>query len=145
MKKFLISNLFIILMITLTWPDMREGFFTGLSIALKCSVIYLICAVFIFPKGIAGIYKVLIFLHVPEKLRILILLTLRGIFIFRERFESALISLRLRAPDIKKSAKIKYFTYITGSVLLQAEKHSEKMERAIKCRGGFGGFNASRS
>ena len=145
MKKLFISNLFIILMITLTWPDMREGFFTGISIALKCSVIYLLCAVFIFPKGLAGIYKFLVFLHVPEKLRVLILLALRGIFIFKERFESALISLKLRAPDVKNFAKIKYFTYITGSVLLQAESHSEKMERAIKCRGGFKGFNAVRS
>ena len=31
---------------------------------------------------------------------------------------------------------------VTGSVLLQAAEHSEKMERAIKCRGGFKGFNS---
>ena len=132
-------------MITFTWPDIREGFLTGLSVAVNASVIYLLCAVFIFPKGLAGIYRFLIFLHIPEKLRILILLTLRGIFIFKERFEAALISLKLRAPDIKKTAKIKYFTYITGSVLLQAERRSEQMERAIKCRGGFKGFNAIRN
>ena len=145
MKKFLLSNLIVIITVTLTWPNMYEGFITGLSIALKCSVIYLFCAVFIFPKGLAGVYKALVFLHVPEKLKILILLTLRGIFILKERFESALISLRLRAPAQKNFAKLKSFTYITGSVLLQAADRSERMERAIKCRGGFAGFNSIRN
>ena len=145
MKKIFLANLIIIITTTLTWPDIHEGFFAGLSIALKASIIYLICAFFIFPKGFTGIYKALVFLHVPEKLRILILLTLRGIFILKERFESALISLKLRAPKQKNFAKIKSFTYITGSVLLQAADRSERMERAIKCRGGFGGFNSIRN
>ena len=86
MKKIIFTDLIIIITTTLTWPDIREGFFAGISIALKASIIYLFCAVFIFPKGFTGIYKALIFLHVPEKLRILILLTLRGIFILKERF-----------------------------------------------------------
>ncbi len=144
MKKFLLANLIVIATITLTYPDMQEGFFTGLSIALKGGVIYLIFALFVFPKGFAGIYKTLVLMHVPEKLRILILLTLRGIFILKERFESALISLKLRAPEQKNFAKLKSFTYVTGSVLLQAADRSERMERAVKCRGGFGGFNNSR-
>ena len=144
MKKFLLANLIVIATITLTYPDMQEGFFTGLSIALKGGVIYLIFALFVFPKGFAGIYKTLVLMHVPEKLRILILLTLRGIFILKERFESALISLKLRAPGQKNFAKLKSFTYVTGSVLLQAADRSERMERAVKCRGGFGGFNNSR-
>ncbi|MBR1486144.1 MAG: hypothetical protein IJ597_02685, partial [Synergistaceae bacterium] len=95
--------------------------------------------------GISGIYKALVFLHVPEKLRILILLTMRGIFILKERFESALISLKLRAPRQKNFAKLKSFTYVTGSVLLQAADRSERIERAIKCRGGFKGFNSIRN
>ena len=144
MKKFLLANLIVIATITLTYPDMQEGFFTGLSIALKGGVIYLIFALFVFPKGFAGIYKTLVLMHVPEKLRILMLLTLRGIFILKERFESALISLKLRAPEQKNFAKLKSFTYVTGSVLLQAADRSERMERAVKCRGGFGGFNNSR-
>ena len=142
MKKLFWANLIIIITTTLTWPDIHEGFFTGLSIALKCSVIYLFCAFFIFPKGISGIYKAMIFLKVPEKLRILILLTLRGIFILKERFEAALISLKLRAPKQKNFAKLKSFTHITGSILLQAANRSERIERAIKCRGGFKGFNS---
>ena len=145
MKKIFFANLIVIITTTLTWPDMNEGFLTGLSIALKCSVIYLICAVFIFPKGFTGIYKALVFLKVPEKLRILILLTLRGIFILKERFSSALISLKLRAPRQKNFAKLKSFTFVTGSVLLQAAERSERMERAIKCRGGFKGFNSIRN
>ena len=108
----------------------------GISIALRMNVIYIICAIFIFPLGVSGIYKILVFLHCPEKLRVLIILTLRGIYILRERFDAALISAKLRAPKLT----LKTFAYITGSVLLQSSRRSEKMLQAINSRGGFGGF-----
>ena len=136
-----IINLIVIISLALTWPNLYEGFFTGILIALRVNMIYIIFAALVLPMGFSGVYEVLLFLKVPEKLRILILLTLRGIFILKERFDAALISLKLRAPKMK----IKSFTYVTGSVLLQAANRSEKIERVIKCRGGFEGFNSVRS
>ena len=139
-----IINIIIIITIALTWPVLSEGIFTGFLIALRVNMIYIIFASLIFPMGFSGVYEVLLFLKVPDKLRILILLTFRAIYILKERFDAALISLMLRAPGMKNFAKLKAFTYITGSVLLQASKRSEKMEHAIKCRGGFEGFNSVR-
>ena len=57
-----------------------------------------------------------------------------------ERFSSALISLRLRAPNLHGLMKFRTFAYITASVLIQSSEHSERMMRAIQCRGGFKGF-----
>ena len=140
-----IINIIIIITLALTWPVLSEGILAGLLIDLRVNIIYIIFASLIFPMGFSGVYEVLLFLKVPEKLRILILLTFRGIYILKERFDAALISLMLRAPGLKNFAKLKAFTFITGSVLLQASNRSEKMERAIKCRGGFKGFNSVRS
>ena len=66
----------------------------------------------------------------------LIILTLRGIYILRERFDAALISLRLRSQGVK----LKTFAYVTGGVLLQGSERSELMLKAINSRGGFRGF-----
>ncbi|MBQ9419268.1 MAG: hypothetical protein IJU31_02705 [Synergistaceae bacterium] len=147
-KKFLSAllrlntiNIIAIITLALTWPDPRGGILTGLLIALRVNVIYIVLAAMVFPMGFAGLYQALVIFKVPEKLKILILLTLRGIFVLRERFNAALISLKLRAPKMK----IKSFTCVTGSVILQAAARAERMERAIKCRGGFGGFSSVRS
>lgn len=134
-------NLIMIMTLALTWPDFRGGIFTGLIITWRLNLIYIIFSGVIAKLGFTGIYAALVKFHVPEKLRILLLLTMRGIFIMNDRLDSALIALKLRAPEIKFITRFKTFGYITGNILLQSESRSEKMLQAIKCRGGFGGFN----
>ncbi|MBQ6773707.1 MAG: hypothetical protein IJP48_06540 [Synergistaceae bacterium] len=138
-------NLIMIITLALTWPDIREGFITGIIIALRVNMIYIIFAELIFTQSESKLYDSLVFLRVPEKLCILLLLTFRGINIMRERLDSALISLRLRAPDLGVMMRLKTFAYITASVLLQSASHSERMTRAIICRGGFDGFRQTDS
>ena len=138
--KLNIVNALMVITLALTWPVFREGLITGIIIALRVNMIYVVFASFVFQLGAAGIYKALVFLHIPEKLRVLMLLTLRGIYILQDRFDAALTSLRLRAPEIHGLLRFKTFAYITGSVLLQSSQRSEKMLQAIKSRGGFGGF-----
>ena len=94
----------------------------------------------IYPLGYAKIFAAMNSLNIPEKLRVLFLLTLRGIFILHERFSCALISLRLRAKNLHGLMKLRAFAYITCSVLLQSSERSERMLRAVQCRGGFSGF-----
>ena len=134
-------NLFMIMTLILTWPNLREGFIIAMLITWRLNLIYTIFAGVIARLGFAGIYAALVKYHVPEKLRVLLLLTMRGIFIMNDRFDSALIALKLRAPDMKFITRFKTFGYITGNILLQSESRSEKMLQAIKCRGGFEGFN----
>lgn len=138
-------NMIMIITLALTWPDIYSGFITGIIIALRVNMIYIIFATLIFTQSESKIYEQLEFLRVPEKLRILLLLTFRGINIMRERLDAALISLKLRAGDLSLIMRLKTFAYVTASVLLQSSTHSERMTRAITCRGGFGGFRQTDS
>ena len=138
-------NLVMIITLALTWPNLREGFITGIIIALRLNMIYIIFSCLVFSEGEAKIYESLVNLHVPEKLRVLFLLTFRGINIMRERLDSALVSLRLRAPELSLVMRFKTFAYVTASVLLQSSSRSERMARAIICRGGFEGFTQTES
>ena len=134
--KLNLFNLVMILTLALTWPSTREGLIAGMIIALRVNVIYVAFARFVFPLGVSGIYKALVTLRVPEKLRVLMILTLRGIYILRERFDASLISLKLRSPKVE----LKTFAYVTGGVLLQGSQRSERMLKGINLRRGFRGF-----
>ena len=136
LTKINFINIIMIITLTLTWPNYCDGFTKGMLIALRVNMIYIV-----FVEYAEGIYEALIYLRLPEKLRVLIILTLRGIFILRERFDTALISVKLRA----KKLNLKNFAYITGSVLLQSSQRSEKILQAINLRGGFNGFMRSKN
>ena len=138
--KLSVLNAVMIITLALTWPDITGGIMAGIIIALRVNMIYIVFSVMVYPLGTSGMHEALCALGIPEKLRILILLTLRGIYIMRERFETALISVRLRAPGLHGVMKFRVFAYIIGSVLLQSVERSEGMMKAVKCRGGFGGF-----
>lgn len=136
-------NLIMLFTLALTWPSFTEGLMIGMLITLRLNMIYIIFAFMIFPLGITRIYEALANLGIPEKLRVLIILTLRGIFILHDRLEAALISVKLRAPNLREIMKLKVFAYVIAGVLLQSSRRSEHMMLAVICRGGFGGFAQS--
>ncbi len=137
--KLNMMNLVMIITMALTWPDMSGGLLLGMLTALRVNMIYIVFAGIVFPLGMSAVYSV----RLPEKLRVMVILTVRGIFILRERLEKALISAKLRAPNVKGMMKLKVFAYVLGSVLVQSVSHSERMMLAIETRGGFGGFAVS--
>ena len=143
--KLNVFNLVMIITLALTWPEVWEGLKMGVIIALRVNMIYITFGGLVFTMTDSEIYESLTLLGLPEKLLVLMLLTLRGVNIMRERLESALLSLKLRAPELTGIMKLKTFGYITASVLLQSESRSERMSMAITCRGGFDGFNQSES
>ena len=134
--KINIMNLVMIITMALTWPNFSEGLIMGTVTALRVNMIYIVFSALVFPLGMSAVYS----LRLPKKLRVMIILTLRGIFILSERMEKALISVKLRAPNVKGMMKLKVFAYILGGVLLKGSAKSERMMSAIVCRGGFGGF-----
>ena len=136
-------NAVMILTLALTWPDFSGGLRVGVIVALRVNMICIAFGGMVLPLGTAGMYEALRALGVPEKLRVLVILTLRGIFTLRERFESAIISVRLRAPNLRGMMRLKVFAYMAGTILLQSLQHSENMTKAVKCRGGFAGFMQS--
>ena len=115
----------------------------GVIISLRVNMICVAFSAMVYPLGIGGMYEAVCFLRVPEKLRVMIILTLRGINILRERYESAIISVKLRAPNIRGVMRLKIFAAMMGNVLLQSLERSENMMKAVKCRGGFAGFMQS--
>ena len=141
LMKLNMINAIMIITMALTWPVFSEGIITGIITALRVNMIYIVFASLVFPLGMAKIYSAMYCL--PEKLRILIILTLRGIYILHDRLNTALISVRLRAPALNGMMKLKVIAYIFASVLLQASDKSERMIIAAECRGGFAGFSQS--
>ena len=135
-----VFNLVMILTLALTWPDFIDGLIMGVVIALRVNMILVTFGAMVYPLGASGMYEALSSLRVPMNLRVLLILTLRGVNILRESFETAIISVRLRAPKLHGVMRLKIFAYMTGTVLLQSFLRSENMMRAVKCRGGFGGF-----
>ena len=131
-----VINLIMLLTLALTWPEVREGFRVGLVIALRVNMIYIVFAALVFPQGLGAVYS----LPLPEKLRVLLLLTLRGIYILRDSLDMALISAELRAPEAGLVMRLKIFAYVLGSSLLRSSDRSERMMLAVESRGGFGGF-----
>lgn len=140
LAKINIANAAMILTLALTWPDFYGGLRMGMIIALRVNMIYIAFSAMLYPLGTMGIYEALCFMRIPEKLRVMIILTLRGINILRERYESAIISVRLRASNMRGVMRLKIFAFMLGNVLLQSLERSDNMMKAVKCRGGFGGF-----
>ena len=143
LAKLNLINAVMILTLALTWPDFYAGLIMGVIISLRVNMICAAFSAMIYPLGTERIYEALCVMRVPENLRVLLLLTLRGINILRERYESAIISVKLRAPNINGVMRLKIFACILGNVLLQSLERSENMMKAVKCRGGFGGFMQS--
>lgn len=141
--KINLINAVMILTLLLTWPEMKSGLIRGIIISLRVNMIYIVFSLKVYPLGVSGMYEALSALRVPEKLRVQILLTLRGIDILYERYETSIISVRQRAPEIGGILRLKIYAYILGNVLLQSLLRSEGIIRSVKCRGGFGGFNQS--
>ena len=127
-------NLVMIVTFALTWPDFRGGITAGIITALRVNIIYVVFA------GLGVGLGDVCGLPLPEKLRVLIILTARGIFIMRDSLDASLRSAKLRAPDAGLMARVKIFAYVMGNVLVRSSVRGERMAKAIKTRGGFGGF-----
>ena len=80
-------------------------------------------------------------LGLPEKLRLLLLLTQRGIFLLLDRLDTSLRAVHLRAPRLRGTLKLKIFAGVSASSLIQSAARSERMTLALRCRGGLGGFD----
>ena len=132
-------NVVMLLTLGLTWPVMSEGLIMGLLIAWRVNMIYTVFAALVFPMGMSAVYG----LPLPEKMRVLLILTLRGIHILHDSIDRAFLSVSLRAPNAGFMMRLKIFAYVLGASLLRSSDRSERMMLAVEIRGGFGGFMQS--
>ena len=132
-------NAVMLLTLALTWPVIREGVIMGLLIAWRVNMIYIVFATLVFPLGMSAVYG----LPLPEKMRVLVILTVRGIHILHDSLDRAFLSANLRAPNAGLMMRLKIFAYVLGASLLRSSDRSERMIIAVQARGGFGGFMQS--
>ena len=137
-----IAGLLMLVLMTLSFANFKSGFQAGLIMILKLNFISIIFLKFIAAMGIKKIHAALYYLRLNNKLRVLIILTLRGIFILVNRFVCALRAASLRARNIKGlRLRLKIFACVLASALVQSVKLSDRINIAINLRGGLGGFN----
>ena len=138
---------FIALLLMLTYPGERfwgpfsaAGLRFAALILLKLNLISVLLSRMILSLGVGRVDGVLARLGVPEKLRILLLLSTRCIFILAERAGTMVRAVQLRGPDLKGIPMCRTFACMLGTTLVHGSERSERMMLAIRCRGGMAGF-----
>ncbi|MDY4031702.1 MAG: energy-coupling factor transporter transmembrane component T [Pyramidobacter sp.] len=158
LRQLNLVSLAMTFLLALTWPGRtlwgpfsREGIRQGLLITVRLNLISIALLRLIAAMGPARCETALARLGCPEKLRVLLLLTLRGIYLLAERMATALQAVNLRSgsrgagrsPYLKGTLRWRVFAFMAASALLQSSDRSERMMLALNCRGGLAGFAAA--
>ena len=158
LRQLNLVSLAMTFLLALTWPGKtlwgpftREGIRQGLLITVRLNLISVALLRLIAAMGPARSETALARLGCPEKLRVLLLLTLRGIYLLAERMAMALQAVNLRSgsrpsgrsPDLRGTLRWRVFAFMAASALLQSSDRSERMMLALNCRGGLAGFAAA--
>jgi cobalt/nickel transport system permease protein len=91
--------------------------------------------------GMPAITDALGRLGLPEKLRMLLLLTMRYVFLLADSVRTMSMAVNLRAPDIRGPESYRAFAFMVGTTLVHSVDRSERCSLAIDCRGGISGFS----
>ena len=131
-----LAGLFMLALMTLSFANFKSGFQAGLIMLAKLNFISIIFLKLIAAMGVGKVHAALYYLRLNNKLRVLIILTLRGIFILVNRFICALRAASLRARNIKGlKLRLKIFACVLASALVQSVKLSDRINIAINLRG----------
>ncbi len=132
--KINLVNIFVAVILIITWPNFQFKFKDGIKFALLMSVrMNLICIIFL-RVG----YNIPI---LPEKLRIIIILAIHGIYFMYEKILNSLNSVKIRATNLQGIIKYKTTGYLIASCIYRTASNSENILQAVRLRGGFNGFN----
>jgi cobalt/nickel transport system permease protein len=91
--------------------------------------------------GMGRIDNVLGDFHIPEKMRALLLLTLRYTLLLMERVAATARAIRLRAPELRGKRLCSAFGCMLGTTLIHSSDRAERSMLAMRCRGGMAGFS----
>lgn len=136
------ASLIMVILLVLTYPS--QGLRLGLLVVARLNLISIVLFRMVLALGPGRADAALSRLGLPEKLRALLLLTLRGIFILAEGERTALTALHLRAPKLRPLLGLQAFASLTASSLLQGADRSARMALALELRGGLAGFAQAR-
>ena len=137
-----LAGIFMLALMALSFKDFKSGFIAGVIMLLRLNFISIIFLDFIALMGIKKFYAALYYLKLNDKLRVLIILTLRGIFILINRFICALRAASLRANNINSfKLRLKIFACILGMSLIKGAARADKINTAMLLRSGGEKFN----
>jgi energy-coupling factor transporter transmembrane protein EcfT len=141
-------TVFIWLLLPLTVPGVSgervAGVFSieGLRLALlatcKLNLISVVLIRMVAALGMGRIDNVLGDFHLPEKMRVLLLLTMRYVFLLTERVAAMTRAVRLRAPDLRGGRMCAAFACMLGTTLIHSSDRAERSMLAMRCRAGSG-------
>lgn len=115
------------------------GWFSFLSLIIKCmltvsSTLILICVI-----GIDGVCAALYALKIPVLIIAQLSFTYRYIHVLGEEIVNVLFAYRLRSP-MSRGVSVKQFGSMCGSLFLRSAKRAEDVYSAMRCRGFDGHF-----
>jgi energy-coupling factor transporter transmembrane protein EcfT len=114
----------------------------ALFITWKMNLISIILIRLVTAMGTSRIDSALDGLHVPLKLRMLLILSVRYIFLLSERVATMTKAIGARAPKLGFMATLRVMACMIGTTLIHCADKAERSAKALRCRGGIGGFRA---
>jgi cobalt/nickel transport system permease protein len=119
----------------------REGLLLAAAIALKGNAIVLAIINLFSTMEPATLGHALNHLHVPQKLTLLLLLTIRYLDVLEREYSRMRAAMRVRAfrPGMNGHT-YRAFGYLVGMLLVRSLDRSERILAAMKCRGFAGRF-----
>jgi energy-coupling factor transporter transmembrane protein EcfT len=139
-------TVFVWLLLPLTVPGVSGErvagvfFVEGLRLALlttcRLNLISVVLIRMAAALGVERIDSVLGALRVSEKMRVLLLLTARYIFLLTDRVVTMTRAIRLRAPELRGGRMCAAFACMLGTTLVHSSDRAERSMLAMRCRAG---------
>jgi energy-coupling factor transporter transmembrane protein EcfT len=113
-----------------------EGLRLALLTTCKLNLISIVLIRMVAELGMGRIAGVLGDFRVPEKMRVLLLLTTRYVFLLTERVAAMARAVRLRAPGLRGRRMCSAFACMLGTTLVHSSDRAERSMLAMRCRAG---------
>ncbi|MDL1970481.1 MAG: cobalt ECF transporter T component CbiQ [Candidatus Desulfofervidaceae bacterium] len=155
LKRILVVNTFIVLLVIIlpfSYPGQviyalgpltltKQGFFYALYIFLKSNLILTCVILLLSTTSIFSLAHALHHLHVPSKLVQLIFFTFRYIHVIYRQYQKLMRAAKLRCFTPKTNIyTYKTYAYLVASLLIKSYDRSERVYKAMVCRGFQGTF-----
>jgi energy-coupling factor transporter transmembrane protein EcfT len=144
------AGLLVALFLPITYPGDRvllffsaEGVKTALFVIWKLNIVSVVILKMVASMGVARINDALGGLRFPVKLRALLLLTMRFVFLLAERMAAMDRAAGLRSRNARGLGAYKTYACMVGTTLVHSADRAERSSFAMDCRGGISGFGRS--
>jgi cobalt/nickel transport system permease protein len=143
-------SILVILFLPVAYPGERifylfsaKGLAAALLVIWKLNLISVVLLKMAASMGMTRISGAMEGLGVPLKLRVLLLLTMRYIFLLAERVATMgrAVDLRAGRGGNRGVSAYRAFAYMLGTTLIHSSDRAERAALAIGCRGGISGFS----